>query len=92
MAVSNVYSIFDVVAGVYSAPFFCVSDVVAVRVFRSAMHPESMIVQFPNDYQLHYIGTFDDSTGLITSDLVNSFVCSAVDYVSDSSELSNHEV
>lgn len=100
MSVSNIYSVYDVVANVYSVPFFAMCDSVALRLFRlSVMDLESMICRFPSDYQLHYLGTFDDVSGVVTSvdssdEIVSRLVVCASELVdsSDSSDLSNQEV
>lgn len=59
-------SVFDVKAKLWSIPFFSHSSVVAMRDFAAAAKGEGGIAQFPDDYQLWSIGTWDECTGAIT--------------------------
>ena len=62
----NVYSIKDSKAGTYSNPFYSINDSTAIRSFeQAASDPTTTISQFPTDYSLYRIGTFDDSSGSI---------------------------
>lgn len=63
----SMYSIFDSRSGIYNSPFVAFSDGDASRaVIRQARNPESQIAQFPEDYVLYRIGSFDERTGLLT--------------------------
>lgn len=60
------YSVYDVVASVYSHPFYTVNDAVAVRDFTSAaLDPQSKLYANPADFRLCKIGEFDDSVGML---------------------------
>jgi len=57
----NLYSIYDNVACVFNKPFVEVNDASAKRAFQHAL------ISSPDtrDYDLYYIGEFDDASGLI---------------------------
>jgi hypothetical protein len=60
----NYYSIFDQKAGAYMAPFAALNDAVAVRMLTAtARLPDNHLGQFPEDYSLFFVGTFDDEEG-----------------------------
>lgn len=67
----RLYSVFDRVAGVHADPFVSVNDATASRAFGfSQSSPDSMLSVCPSDYQLWYIGSFDNTTGdLVVRDL-----------------------
>lgn len=62
------YSIRDLKSGLFSQPFFFLNEFVAVRSFAvTASDPSSMVHRFPADFQLFWVGEFDDGVGLLTS-------------------------
>lgn len=63
----KIYSIRDSAARCFTPPFVCITDGEALRAFTDAANSKSHYVgQHPGDYSLFRIGTFDDSTGVIT--------------------------
>ena len=65
----NVYSIFDVAAGVYQRPFFCQADGEAMRAFGDlCMDAEHPVGKHPHDYSLFRIGTYDDNKGALVGE------------------------
>lgn len=63
----KVFSIYDAVALVYAPPFVMNEEGEAVRVFADmANQADNRIGQHATDYTLFYIGTYDDSTGVVT--------------------------
>lgn len=64
------FSIRDTKAEVFNTPFFQKTHGEAERAFkRLTADQQSMIAQYPEDYDLYYIGEYDDQTGkLITID------------------------
>ncbi len=60
----TIYSIFDTASGLYSRPFFTLSDAEAMRSFsdiiQDADHP---VGKHPEDYSLLRIGVYDDTKG-----------------------------
>jgi len=67
----RLYSIHDRLLKAYLSPFAARADVEAVRQLRASMQDPQMaksgLVTTPQDYDLYYVGTFDDETGLITA-------------------------
>lgn len=62
----QMYTIRDSKAGTYSQPFYAHNKPVAERhLHRMVKDPNSMVCQFPEDYDLYELGTYDDSTGLV---------------------------
>ena len=67
----RLYSIRDRLMGVYLSPFPSRADVEAVRQVAAAFSDPQMrqtpIVSSPKDYDLCYLGDFDDETGVLHS-------------------------
>lgn len=64
----RLYSVYDRVARVYADPFVSVNDATAARAFTLAQaSPDCMLSAAPQDYQLWYVGSLDNSSGFIRS-------------------------
>lgn len=62
----QLYSVFDSKACVYERPFCAHNDASAVRSFGDiAVDEQHPIGQHPEDYSLWWIGSFDDSNGVV---------------------------
>lgn len=60
----KMYSIHDSKGEVYNQPFFMLTHGEAERSFRTlANDPKSSINDYPEDYDLYYLGDFDETTG-----------------------------
>ena len=60
----KMYSIYDSKAEAYMQPFFAQSNGVAIRSFTNAANDKgSAIGQYPTDFTLFELGSFDDSNG-----------------------------
>jgi len=60
------YSIRDAKAEVFNTPFFQKTHGEAERNFQQLVKDgKSMVAQYPEDYDLYYLGTYDDQTGTI---------------------------
>lgn len=58
------YSIRDTKGEIFHAPFYQPTYGLAERHFESAVNdPRSTINQFPEDFDLYYVGEYDDQTG-----------------------------
>lgn len=66
--VNGIYSIYDKATKIYAQPFYAQSDEVALRIVRGSFSLQSQLVLYPADYDLIYLGTFDDATGVIVHD------------------------
>jgi len=61
-----IVSIMDTAAGAYGRPAFVASEGVAVRQFQDEVNRSSddnQLYKHPDDFNLYYLGTFDDNTG-----------------------------
>lgn len=64
------YSVFDTKVGAFMPPFAARSDGEAMRSFGDAIGDgKSQFAAHPEDYQLFYVGSFDDSSGLFVGDV-----------------------
>ncbi|WNK12698.1 MAG: nonstructural protein [Microvirus sp.] len=62
----KMYSVYDNKAQAYLAPFCCVNNMVALRMFGdSAGDANHMFNRHPLDYHLFEMGEFDDVSGLV---------------------------
>jgi len=63
----NAYAIYDSKAEAYNQPFFRLKHGVSIREFSEVANDEkSNISKNPEDFTLFHIGSYDDSTGLLT--------------------------
>lgn len=64
----KIYSIRDSKGSVYNQPFFKRTHGEAERDFTELTKDEkSFVNKYPDDYDLYYVGDFDDQEGIITS-------------------------
>lgn len=64
MSTLKIYSVKDAKAEVFNAPFFNLTHGQAERNFEILVNdPKSNPHQFPKDFDLYHIGTFDERTG-----------------------------
>lgn len=76
----NIYVVRDAQLG-FSSMFTAANDAVAIRNFASAVNtPGTVMHDSPEDFALCRLGTFDDETGTILSELPN-VVASATYYI-----------
>lgn len=76
--------LFDKALGAYSRPMFVVSKGQAVRaVTDEANSRESDIGKHPSDYELFYVGKFDDRDASFDCDGKLELVCRCVDLVKE---------
>lgn len=62
----NIYAIYDSKAAAFLQPFFATCHAVAFRnVERACRNPDSPFVQFPEDFTLFLVGSFDDEAGAL---------------------------
>lgn len=63
----KVYSIRDAKGDNFNPPFLKRTHGEAERDFRTLVNDEkSMLAQYPDDYDLYYLGEFDDNSGKFT--------------------------
>lgn len=67
----HVYSIFDSKSGIFSRPWFAITEAVARRQFAElANDAASEVCRHSADFSLFYLGLFDDSDGAFTNNTV----------------------
>lgn len=63
----EIYSVRDSKAEVYNQPFFNKTHGEAERNFAELTKDQkSMVAKYPDDYDLFHIGSYDDSTGVLS--------------------------
>lgn len=81
MQANQVYAVYDRKAQYYLPPFTARGDAEASRMFTDAvMTSETPISQYPADFDLVKVGSFDLDTGVLTPEqpprlMVNGLVC-----------------
>lgn len=88
----KIFSIKDLKADTFSTPFFQPTDVHAVRMFKTEVNraePNNMLYLYPDEYELHYVGTFNTDSGAI--DFVNNAkaICNGRQLVNKKEEPTN---
>lgn len=64
----NVYSVRDSKADTFSPPFFNATHGIAERNFQNLVNdPQSQVNRYPTDFDLYYLGKYDDNTGKFES-------------------------
>uniref|UniRef100_A0AAU8B6J9 Nonstructural protein n=1 Tax=Dulem virus 117 TaxID=3145594 RepID=A0AAU8B6J9_9VIRU len=64
------YSVYDVIAGSYSAPMLHNNDAIAVREYAMAFanaQPGTLFAFRPKDFELRKVGLFDLKSGMLSS-------------------------
>lgn len=78
MQMLKMFSIRDIKGEIFNPPFFARSHGDAERSFLQAAKDEkTTISQFPEDYQLFYIGDYDDQSGRVIQEAPPKLVMSA---------------
>lgn len=96
----NIYAIKDNVAEVYTQPIFCgndedekVNDEIALRMFHyQLMNDTSLLHMYPSDYDLYYIGKYDEKVANFVMPDHPRFIYNGKDYISYYNEYLNSEV
>lgn len=71
------YAVLDTKAGLHLPPYFVQNESLAIRTLSDLItRSDSVVARYPADFKLYYIGTFDESSGIIQSD-VPKHVCDA---------------
>mgnify|MGYP003375826781 CR=1 FL=1 len=64
----KVYTVRDAKAELFNTPFYQTTHGEAERTFKNLVQDKtSMVGKYPEDYDLYYMGEFDDNTGNIMS-------------------------
>ena len=64
----KIYTILDSKAGAFNLPFFQKTHGEAERNFNALVNDnKSLVSQYPEDFDLYYLGEYDDETGTFKS-------------------------
>jgi len=78
----KIYSIRDSKSEVYNQPFYKKTHGEAERDFRSLVNDEkSTINKYPEDFDLYYLGDYDDNTGKLQTNDSPQHVIKAVNCI-----------
>ena len=81
----KMYSIRDQKAEVFNTPFYMKTHGEAERNFAKATGDEkTMIHQYPKDFDLYYLGEYDDSKGKFTPIEAPQHIASAIQFAESS--------
>lgn len=79
---SKIYAIKDQAIEAFSQPFFVQAQGQAVRMFMDeSKNEQSQINRHPADFELWYLGDFDEQTGAITAAANIERVARAIDFI-----------
>lgn len=79
---SKIYAIKDQAIEAFSQPFFVQAQGQAVRMFMDeSKNEQSQINRHPADFELWYLGEFDEQTGTITGAANIERVARAIDFI-----------
>lgn len=75
--IQRIYAIKDSKAGLFNIPFFQVTHGTAERAFLELVKdPQSFVHKYPADYDLYFLGAYDDTTGSIEKELTPQHIVS----------------
>lgn len=85
------FAIFDKKSGLYDFVQSFKSEADAVRACRSIVNSgkESLLAQYPSDYELYYVGSFDPEQGMFASTQQPAFVVALAVLVDAPKEVAN---
>lgn len=61
----NLYTIHDRKGKSCSPPFVASNHLDAARKVKASLNSDSMLLRFPEDYALYFVGRFDPDSGLV---------------------------
>lgn len=67
----KVYAVQDAKSGMFNAPIFLLSDGEALRAFMDACREgsDSLLSKYPEDFNLFFIGTYDENEGILKGEV-----------------------
>lgn len=76
------YAIRDIKAEAFNPPFYVATRGLAIRSFQEALNDSSHpFAKYPADFQLYFLGEYNDATGISTASGVPELVGTASDFV-----------
>lgn len=77
-----IFSVYDEKAQSYASPVFLAHKGLAIREFSDVCRDKnSSIYKHASDYKVYCLGEFDNVSGIIKSNVVPEFICSAVEFL-----------
>jgi len=87
--IKKVYSVYDSKGKIFNPPFYSLTHGEAERNFhRVTNDPQTNIHAYPNDYDLYYLGEFDDVKGTFSSLITPEHIQKAITVLEKRSGLS----
>lgn len=87
---ANLYSVRDIKMQKYGMPFVALNDDIAKRTLASTIKAGgTTISEFPEDFQLYKLGSYDDDTGELETN--NEFLANATEFKAMSQLQTNTE-
>lgn len=85
--VVKMYSVYDFKSSIYNPPICCHNRGDAIRFFdRLFQDPKRLENQYPSDFKIFEVGSYDNLTGIITVDKNPLFICNVEDIIGNSKE------
>ena len=75
----NFYSVYDINLERYVSPFLAPSDTAAMAMVRDSLNPGSILGQFPKNFDLVLIGTWDEAKGITGTNI--KYICNIASLV-----------
>jgi len=83
MSTINAYSLHDMKALTYSAPFYQPTDGAACRVLQEVLNdPNNNIARYPADFRCFRVGSFNTDQGVFQALTTPEFVCDLLSLLS----------
>ena len=78
----KIFSLFDEKAQAYNTPQYLKHPGEAIRMLQTTLsNKDSMVAQYPEDYSLYCLGTFDDNNGKIACTVEPELVIRATELI-----------
>lgn len=88
---SRLYSVRDIKTGSFDAPFPSVNDETSKRYFAQVILAVPLMSKNPADFELHYVGDFDNDSSRLLPIEACQFVCTGLECVKNIQDNSSDE-
>jgi len=80
----KMFSVVDTKVGAFMNPFYAMTNGQAMRMFGDSVQDgKGPAAMHPEDYELYYVGEFDDGAGRLDGVVPAVFVCRGTDFVKE---------
>lgn len=77
----QMYSMHDAATGIFHKPIYQTTEKEALRTFSTTVNqPGSPMFNFPEHYDMYYLGEYDDNTGLMNCLPTPKFIAKAIQF------------